>query len=137
MIQVSVGDETFCDWISYTPYDSLANLVSALIVLCPDDGADLDALVNWNAEPTQYEFRFRKRGEDVSLDIVRFPGASRASGLGQVALAASGSYRDVCRPFWKALRALQARLTSDEFESAWRRPFPGDALARLTESMRS
>lgn len=113
------------------PYDSLRDLAAALAALLSGAGG---ALVKWNAEPEEYDFRFEARGEAVEFEVVRYAGHGRRGGRTVFALACTRL--ELCQPFWRELRELRRRSDRDEFEQNWRHPFPEEELRRLTKALR-
>ena len=91
--------------------------------------------VVWNEEPIESEFRFRRNGELVSLEVLEFPDHRR------VLQPASrfdfqGSYEEVALPFWRALRDLQGRFSGEELAARWHRSFPTSDLDDLTSVLK-
>ena len=136
-IRVTAGPVGFSQQVSYTPYDSLLTLISGLATLLPSRCGECSARVTWNSEPVEFDFCFRREGRGVTLKIYRFPDAKRSLGFERLVLGSSGSFGQVCRPFWKALQDLETRRAANEFEVGWRRPFPSEAMRRLTHAVKS
>jgi hypothetical protein len=119
---------------SFTPGDSLLDLVRALHALLQEDG---ERTVTWYEEPRETDLRLLKCGDEIELSVHRYSGRRRVPGVADVVLRASGSYRQVCRPLWRALRELQGRFTEEELRKRWHRDFPTRELQKLTEAIRA
>jgi hypothetical protein len=87
---------------SYVPYDSISDLAAALALVLKGGP---EAVVSWNEEPAEYEFRFQGRGGEVRLDVLRHAGHGRTVRGGHRGLAVEGGR---LRP------AQQQRAGSDE-----------------------
>lgn len=114
-------------------YNSFHSLAEALIRL--KNNAD-EAVVVWQCEPSEYEFRFSHQDTVVSLQVLLFPGQERSifDELRPV-LTVTGSYEEICLPFWRALRQLQGRFSQEEWQARWHGPFPSRELDLLTAAL--
>src|SRR5262245_7029835 len=68
---------------SSTPYRSFLDLIPATSLMSQGNG---DATVPWNAEPTEYELRFKRSGQEVELEIHKHSDNRRMKGRGEVVL---------------------------------------------------
>lgn len=118
--------------VAHAPYDSFGELLDALASLL--EGAQ-SAVVRWNREPEELDFRFEARGEAVSFEVVRYADHRREAGT--TVFAARLTRGELCGAFWRELRGLRRRRETDEFEQNWRRPFPHGGLRRLTKLYRA
>lgn len=116
---------------SCEPYDSLRDLADSLAALLA--GAD-SALVRWNAEPDEYDFRVASRGPSADFKVVRYANHRRRNG--RVVFSADCTRLELCRAFWRELRELRRRSDTDCFAQNWRHTFPEDELRRLTTALR-
>lgn len=130
--ELRAGGQSLAETVSYTPYDSLVDLINALIKLLEDDAA---LTVKWAHNPDELDFNFSASGVSVKLEVVRYRDHLRAEGAGERVFSYAGSRLDVYHPFWKALRDLQGDIEVDEFARNWRREFPESELRRLTEDI--
>jgi hypothetical protein len=114
-------------------YNSFFPLVEALYRLknAPGEGT-----VVWQCEPSEYEFQFSRQNLTISLQVLLFPDSSRSIfDKQEPKLSITGSYNEVCLPFWRALRQLQGRYSDDEWEVRWQSPFPRRELDLLTVAL--
>jgi hypothetical protein len=133
-LRLSCGEQSFVAVVSHEPYDSLRDLIVALSGALSGDG---EAIVKWNSEPEEYDFKLAARGDSVQIDVIRYTEHRRlAEGSGNV-FTFRGSRLDGCLPFWKELRGLHRRAVQDEFERQWRREFPEKEMQELTKRIRA
>lgn len=116
------------------PYDSLRDLATALARLARGEAAS--AVVRWNCEPDELDFRFTADGENLSLAVVYYPTHRREERASETVFAATGARREVCAAFQEVFARLRADAETDEFARNWRREFPGRELEELTKSIR-
>jgi hypothetical protein len=133
-LRLTSGQESFVTVVSYTPYDSLRDLVDAL---CGVLDSDYDAIVKWNGEPEEFDFKLVAHDDSAQLDIIRYPDHRRSQQLASTVFSFRGSKLEMCWPFWKELRDLQSRTIQDEFDRQWRREFPEREMQELTKRIRS
>jgi hypothetical protein len=117
-------------------YDCFSHLTNALHRLLVEQG---EVIVTLQGEPIEYDLRFVRVGSNISLAIERFPGPQRnrhSRSQVKLLLSVSGTYDEICLPFWRALRALQGRLSEEELKVRWREPFPTQELSALTAAIR-
>ena len=113
---------------SYVPFDSVKNLAEAVSMMLKGGP---EAIVTWNEEPTETEFRFTRNGEQVSLAILRFPNSRRSAGNGKCVMELQASALHICTAIWRALRRLQADLPSAEYKVGWGHRFPEEELEEI------
>ena len=113
--------------VSYTPHDTLDEMVGALHGLTTYDDCRSVRIME---EPEVCELRFEQENGTVNLEVCRRFSIQHQHG--QTLLEARGSTLEICLPFWRALRNLQTRLSEKEFELRWGRPFPASGMERLS-----
>ena len=130
-----VEEEEHEIWFSYLYRDSFAQLGLALLAQLNEEG---ERVVAWMEEPGEYEMRFRKRADDFSLELWRFESFLRETGAKSfLEFTLSGSYTEMCVPFWRALKALRSLYSDQEFETHWRGPFPNAEFDELTRELKA
>ncbi len=110
-------------------YNSFHLLIDALHKLRLSDG---QATTKWNCEPTEYELSFMREGDIVRLDVLWFPDSRRSVFHRNIVSSITGSYEEICLPFWRALRNLQGRYSEAEIEERWQKSFPSQGVRELT-----
>lgn len=128
-ICLRVGDEReFTTAMRYKPYDSLTDWLKTLSSLIENEGA---FTVKWNAEPEEFDFKVERRGENVSLNVIRYQDHRRLDDGKAVAFTFEGDRKDFYLAFWKTLEHLRRDIETDEFDKNWRREFPQQEFDRL------
>jgi hypothetical protein len=117
--------------MSYTPFDSLDEIVGALHGLTTYDDR---RSVRISEEPEVCELRFERNNGTMDLEVCRR--GSFQHRRRQMLLKTRGSTLEMCLPFWRALRSLQTGFSEKEFEFHWRRPFPTSEMDRLTTHLK-
>ena len=87
-------------------------------------------------KPKLTELRFSGSGGMVRMEIYFFHDYRRLAGSGEKELEITGSYEEICVPFWRALRSLQGRFSAEELDARWCRPFPWKEIDLLTTAIR-
>jgi hypothetical protein len=135
--ELSAGEQKFVEVVSYTPYDSVRDLINAVAAILVADTDE--AVVRWGINPESLDFKFRSRGDDADLKVFRYldeqRGGSGADGS-ELVFSFSGDRVELCRSFWQALREMQGAAETDGFARNWRREFPARELEELTKSLR-
>ncbi len=137
-VTLSFADAEVTFPASYTPYDSIGLLASAIVQVV--DGVS-EVKVPFNTEPDQYDLRFSTDAGSTRIELLSFPFGRRRSPAGdkmagECVAAFTGDTHTACRPFWMALRSLQGAVPLDAYERDWRHSFPAAEVARLTEHFR-
>jgi hypothetical protein len=130
--ELRAGVQSLVNAVSYTPYDSLRDLIDALSRLLSED---IHLTVKWAYEPDEADFNFRARGEQAGLEVKWYKNHLRLEGTGERVFFFEGSRLDLCHPFWKALRDMQSDMEVDDFARNWGRKFPESEMRRLTEDI--
>ncbi|HEX8459263.1 MAG TPA: hypothetical protein VF656_18370 [Pyrinomonadaceae bacterium] len=133
-LELRAGAHSLAETVSYTPYDSLADLIYALGKIL---GGEAEAIVRWAHDPDEMDFKFSASGDEARLEVAWYKNHLRVAGTGENVFSFAGSRLDVCRPFWKALRGLRGDVEVDEFARNWHREFPERELRRLTEEIKT
>ena len=125
-VTLDAADEHLSFLASPIPYDSLAELVTALITVLAADTAQ--NTVRWNTEPVEYEFQFSIKNGGILLIIEQFPDSTRQDNTGQIAFTVHGSRIAIVLPFWRALRNMESKDGE-----IWQRyhPFPTSDMRKL------
>ena len=81
-------------------------------------------MLKWNRDPEEFDFRFVRDGEDVTLEIYQYPTDERESETRELVFSHRGIIRAVCESFAATFEQLYRDRETDEFEFNWRQPFP-------------
>ena len=134
-LSLKAGEESLLMAASYGPYDSLRDLIESLSALLTGSAG---LTVRWNCEPEEFDFKLKARGaaDGVEFEVIRYANHRRKQADSRIVFALRGSKLDICAPFWRALRDLQRRVSTDVFESNWKCAFPQRELQQLTRLIR-
>ena len=127
-ITLDAADKHLSFVASPLPYDSLADLITALITVLAADSVQI--AIRWNTEPVEYEFQFSLKHGTILLRIEQFPDTTRQHITGQFAFTAHGSREAIVLPFWRALRNIESKD-----HAIWQQyhPFPTKDLRNLDQ----
>ena len=131
-VEMNSGDQKYGFYPSHVPYDSVSELVNALLKIL--DAYD-KAMVRWNDEPVEHEFVFEPKNNQVDFRAYLMTESVSGRCREQVFMF-SGSAYDVVWPFWKALRDMESRQSKEEYEKQWREPFPEREMIELTKRIK-
>ena len=125
-VTLDAGNDHLSFLASPIPYDSLADLLSALITVLVADSVQI--AVRWNTEPIEYDFEFSVENSSILLRIEEFPDSTRQRNTGQVVFSVHGSRAAIVLPFWRALRTMESKN-----HGMWQRhhPFPTSDMRKL------
>ncbi|HYX72831.1 MAG TPA: hypothetical protein VE732_08670 [Nitrososphaera sp.] len=132
-VTLSAGEGNYQFFPSHVPYDSVSELVNALLKIL--DGYP-EAIVRWNDEPVEHEFVFVSECEQVNFTVYEIIDSIVAGKMRDEKFAFSGPRSDVLRPFWKGLRDMQSKQNLKEYERQWREPFPEREMFELTQRIK-
>ncbi|MFN2456109.1 MAG: hypothetical protein ABR577_18045 [Pyrinomonadaceae bacterium] len=118
---------------SHTPYDSISELVYALLKVVDGYG---DAVVRWNDEPVEYEFLFKFEDDRVDFKVYTILD-SVAGRMREEEFAFNGTLYEIVRPFWKALRDMESKQSFADYKRQWREPFPESEMLELTRKVKA
>ena len=123
------------DSFSYTPYDSLGDLIDILDIMWKSV-FEVHKIVILHNEPKEYELSFSKKDDVISLEIRHYEDNRRMSPPHEPLFYITGDYKKICLPFWRALRRLQSEHTAEELSRKWKRSFPVLELDELTRNLK-
>ena len=121
-VGLRAGAREFATAVSCRPRDSLRELISSLTRLARGETAS--AVVRWNCEPDELDFRFDSSGDGLSLAVIHYTTHKRDEPSSQTVFEAAGPSAEILGVFRAALEDLRADAEVDVFESNWRRKFP-------------
>jgi hypothetical protein len=133
MVTLSAGERYYRFVPSHVPYDSVRELVEALLKIL--DGY-LEAIVRWNDEPVEHQFVFISEGERVNLKVYEILDSVVSGRVLDEKFAHGGSRYDVLRAFWKGLREMQSKQSLEEYERQWCERFPEREMVELTRRIK-
>jgi hypothetical protein len=132
-VMLSLTQQEYQFFPSHVPYDSISELVNALLKVVLGYS---DTIVHWNDEPVEHEFGFSLEGERVHFRAYKISTSRTAHQVREEVFSFSGSPYQVVWPFWKALRDMKSHQSHEEYVKQWRAPFLEREMAELTEKLK-
>ena len=114
---------------------ALPELMNILSQIAASDSGPKEYLLKWNRDPEEFDFRFLKNGENLTLEIYQYPGEVRESG--EKVFAHTGNVAGICAAFAETFRQLYEDRNTDEFEFNWRQPFPLAEFENFESNLKS
>lgn len=119
------GVSEFHTTTAYAPHKfALPELMRILTALLDEKSGQDEYFLKWNRDPEEFDFRFVRDGEDLTLEIYQYPSEERHRMERELVFLHTGKIRDVCRAFLATFEQLHEDRDTDEYEFNWRQPFP-------------
>ncbi|CAN5302806.1 hypothetical protein BH10ACI1_BH10ACI1_02920 [soil metagenome] len=132
------GDGEFHTTTAHTPHSkALAELLRILSDLLDENSTENEFLLKWNRNPEEFDFSFKRNGENLLLEIYQYPTDERESAERELVYSHQGNVKDVCASFYETFAQLYEDRETDEFEFNWRQPFPFDEFANFESKLKS
>jgi hypothetical protein len=124
-IGFSDGVNEFHTTTAHAPHaGALAELMTILANLADPATAENEYLLKWNRDPEEFDFRFLRNGEKLTIEIYQYPSGTRDSSERDLVFSHEGTVGVVCAAFAETFEQLYQDRDTDEFEFNWRQPFP-------------
>lgn len=132
------GVNEFHTTTAHAPHEAaLSELITILAKLADPASPENEYLLQWNRDPEEFDFRFIRDGENLTLEIYQYPTEERDSGEKELMFSHGGTVSNVCRAFAETFEQLYEDRQTDEFEFNWRQPFPFREYEAFRKSMSS
>lgn len=119
------GVTEFHTTTAHAPHElALTELLRILTELVDADSDEKEYLLKWNRDPEEFDFRFIRNGEDLTLEIYQYPTNERDVAERELVFSHKGNVGEVCKAFADTFEQLRVDRETDEFEFNWRQPFP-------------
>ena len=119
------GTSEFHTTTAHAPHGrALPELLRILTALLDDDSTAGEFLLKWNRDPEEFDFRFIRDGDSVTLKIYQYPTDERDSAERQLVFSHEGNVGVICNAFAATFEQLYEDRDTDEFEFNWGQPFP-------------
>jgi hypothetical protein len=89
-----------------------------------EGGDSNEYTLQWNRDPEEYDFRFLRNGESISIEIYQFPSDERDATERELVYSHTGPLKEAIDAFAVTFEQLYEDRDTDEFEFNWRQPFP-------------
>jgi len=119
------GANEFHTTTAHAPHNgALAELMTILAKVIDPASPENEYLLKWNRDPEEFDFRFARQGDLLTLDIIQYPTDERDAGEKELVFSHTGKLGDVRATFAETFEQLYQDRDTDEFEFNWRQPFP-------------
>ncbi|MEQ1763083.1 MAG: hypothetical protein ABL984_08060 [Pyrinomonadaceae bacterium] len=78
----------------------------------------------WNRDPEEFDFRFVRSGDDLTIEIYQYPTEDRDTAERELVYSHTGTIAETLAAFGVTFDQLYEDRDTDEFEFNWRQPFP-------------
>lgn len=119
------GVNEFHTTTAHAPHAAaLSELMTILAKLADPASSGNEYLLKWNRDPEEFDFRFVRDGESLTIEIYQYPTDERESSEKEFVFSHTGDVRSICAAFAETFEQLYQDRETDEFEFNWRQPFP-------------
>lgn len=117
------GTSEFHTTTAHAPYSGvLAELLETLTNLLEKE--DYSHILKWNRNPEEFDFIFKRDGENVLFEIVEYPTDERDLEKGEKKYVYVGEVKQFAESFYETFEQLYQERNVDEFEDNWHQKFP-------------
>ena len=119
------GESEFHTTTAHAPHAAaLPELMQILTKLADANSAENEFLLKWNRDPEEFDFRFVRDGDLLTLEIYQYPTDEREANEKELVFSHTGKIHDIVAAFAETFEQLYTDRDTDEFEFNWRQPFP-------------
>lgn len=118
------GVNEFYTTTAHAPYKGVLGDLMTMLTEMKASVAPYERTLEWNRDPEEFDFRFRRSGDEGSIEIYQYPTEERESSERELVFSHSGDIAEICGAFAETFDQLYADRDTDEFEFNWRQPFP-------------
>jgi len=130
------GSSEFHTTTAHAPHErALPELLQILSDLLDKNSPTEEYVLHWNRNPEEFDFKFGKNDENVTLEIYQYPGETRETTEREIVFAHEGKVADVCAAFAETFNQLYEDRNTDEFEFNWRQAFPFEDYAKFKSKL--
>ena len=119
------GVSEFHTTTAHAPHaGALPELMTILTKLSNPSTPESEYWLKWNRDPEEFDFRFLRNGEKLTVEIYQYPTGERDAATRDLVFSHEGTVGVVCGAFAETFHQLYVDRETDEFEFNWRQPFP-------------
>ena len=119
------GVKEFHTTTAHAPHETaLGELMQILTALLDSEATENDYVLKWNRDPEEFDFRFLRSGDQLTLEIYQYPTDDREPAERELVFTHTGQVRGIVDAFAATFAQLYEDRDTDEFEFNWRQPFP-------------
>lgn len=124
-IGFSDGVNEFRTTTAHAPHaTALPDLMRILSALSDGATTQNEFLLKWNRDPEEFDFRFARSGDDLTIEIYQYPTDDRDADERELVYKHTAPTTEVLSAFAETFDQLYEDRDTDEFEFNWRQPFP-------------
>ncbi len=124
-IGFSDGESEFHTTTAHAPHaTALPELMRILAQLADASSPQNEYLLKWNRDPEEFDFRFLRNGEKLTIEIYQYPTERREADERELVFSHIGTVGVAVAAFAETFKQLYEDRETDEFEFNWRQPFP-------------
>lgn len=124
-IGFSDGVNEFHTTTAHAPHAAaLSELMNLLSRVADPLSAENEHFLKWNRDPEEFDFRFVRDDDQLTLEIYQYPTDERDSSEKEIVFSHTGKITAICTAFAETFEQLYEDRDTDEFEFNWRQPFP-------------
>lgn len=129
------GTSEFHTTTAHAPYSGvLAELLDTLVGLLKEK--DFSHILKWNRNPEEFDFVFKRDGENVLFEIIEYPTDERDLEKGEKKYVYVGEVKPFAESFCETFEQLYKERNVDEFEDNWHQKFPSKEFNKLTKAIK-
>ena len=119
------GVNEFHTTTAHAPHAAaLPELMRIMSFLAGPGGGENEFVLKWNRDPEEFDFRFVRNGDSVTIEINQYPTEDRDAAERELVYSHTGPVNEIVAAFSDTFEQLYADRETDEFEFNWRQPFP-------------
>lgn len=119
------GVNEFHTTTAHAPHETaLPDLMRILTNLADANSAANEYTLMWNRDPEEFDFRFVRDGDNLTIEIYQYPTEERDNNEKELMYSHRSSIKEAVEAFSVTFDQLYEDRETDEFEFNWRQPFP-------------
>lgn len=119
------GTSEFHTTTAHAPHEgALPDLMRILTAIADPASPENEYTLRWNRDPEEFDFRFLRNREKLTLEIYQYPGEDREASERKLVFSHVGTVGVTVAAFAETFEQLYEDRDTDEFEFNWRQPFP-------------
>jgi hypothetical protein len=124
-IGFSDGMSEFHTTTAHAPHETaLAELMRMLTEIADTASKENEYILRWNRDPEEFDLRFLRNGEKLTLEIYQYPTDERDASERELVFSHVGTVGVIVSAFAATFAQLYEDRDTDEFDFNWRQPFP-------------
>ena len=119
------GVNEFHTTTAHAPHETALPDLMRILTELADPNSDVNEYtLMWNRDPEEFDFRFVRDGENLTIEIYQYPTEERDNAEKELVYSHMSTVGEAVRAFAVTFDQLYEDRETDEFEFNWRQPFP-------------